>query len=47
MSDVGQAVVYGLAAIVVIACIGAYTYHVWSDCLEENSVLTCMRMLGK
>lgn len=24
-----------------------YTYHVWSDCLNENSVLTCMRMLSK
>jgi len=24
-----------------------YTYYTWSDCLEENSVLTCMRMLNK
>jgi len=24
-----------------------YTYHIWSDCLNENSVLTCMRMLSK
>ena len=24
-----------------------YTHHIWSDCLEENTVLTCMRMLTK
>lgn len=47
MKSWGEIIVYGLAAIVVILCLGAYTYHVWSDCLEENSVLTCMRMLGK
>lgn len=34
-------------AIIVIAAIIAYTVHVWSDCLDENSVLTCMRMLSK
>jgi hypothetical protein len=22
-------------------------YHTWSDCLEENSFLTCSRMLNK
>jgi len=38
---------YSLAAVVIIACVGAYTYHIWSDCLEENSVLTCARMLNK
>jgi len=21
--------------------------HIWSDCLNENSVFTCMRMLNK
>ena len=24
-----------------------YTYHIWSDCLAENSVFTCVRMLNK
>lgn len=33
--------------VLIIGLIGAYTYHVWSDCLNENSVLTCMRMLSK
>lgn len=33
----------------VMLIIGAvwYTHHVWSDCLEENSWLTCARMLQK
>lgn len=31
----------------IVGLIGWYTVHTWSDCLEENSVLTCMRMLGK
>ena len=47
MKSTGEMVVYGLAAIVVVACIGAYTYHIWTDCLNENSVFTCMRMLSK
>lgn len=24
-----------------------YTYHIWSDCRQENSFLTCSRMLSK
>lgn len=24
-----------------------YTYYTWSDCLQENSWLTCSRMLQK
>jgi hypothetical protein len=23
------------------------SYHIWSDCLEENSFFTCSRMLTK
>ena len=34
-------------ALIVFAGIGAYTYHVWSDCLADNSVITCARMLNK
>jgi len=40
----------GIKAIGVIALIGFgvwYTIHVWSDCLQENSFLTCGRMLYK
>ena len=36
-----------LAALVLIGGVGLYTYHIWDDCLEENSVFTCMRMLSK
>jgi hypothetical protein len=28
-----------------IAALGYYFYYIWSDCLDENSILTCMRML--
>lgn len=24
-----------------------YALHTWSDCLEENSFLTCSRMMNK
>jgi len=24
-----------------------YTYYTWNDCLEENSYLTCARMMNK
>lgn len=33
--------------IVIIGGISIYTYHIWSDCLNENSVITCVRMLSK
>ena len=36
-----------LFAILLIAGAGWYTVHTWSDCLEENSWLTCARMLYK
>ena len=32
---------------VIAAAIGFYLVHTWSDCLEDHSVLTCMRMLGR
>ena len=36
-----------VVTVVLFGAIGLYTYHVWDDCLEENSVFTCMRMLSK
>ena len=42
-----EKLIYGAAAIIFIAGAGWYTVHTWSDCLEENSVLTCARMLYK
>lgn len=47
MKNFGMALVYAGAVIVIGAIVVALVYHQWSDCLEENSVLTCMRMLGK
>ena len=34
-------------ALLLIAGAVWYTYYTWSDCLEENSFITCARMLGK
>ena len=42
-----EKLIYGLAVTIIIAFVAFYTAHVWSDCLEENSYLTCMRMLNK
>lgn len=39
--------VNSIAIIILLICVGAYQYYTWSDCLEDNSVLTCMRMLNK
>ena len=36
-----------IGGLALIGFIGWYTVHIWSDCLNENSVLTCMRMLSK
>ena len=36
-----------IASIAVFVFIGWYTYYTWSDCLEENSFITCARMLTK
>lgn len=42
-----EKLIYGLAGVILIVFAGWYTTHVWSDCLEENSFLTCARMLNK
>ena len=34
-----------MAAIIFFGFIGWYTHYTWSDCLEENSFITCFRML--
>jgi hypothetical protein len=36
-----------LGSVIVIALLGWYVTHIWSDCLVENSFLTCSRMLTK
>ena len=42
-----EKVIYGIAITIGIVLVGWYLHHIWSDCLEENSVFTCMRMLNK
>jgi len=34
-------------ALMLIVGAGWYTFHVWDDCLQENSWFTCARMLQK
>lgn len=47
MKEVVKIFLYAAAAAVIVGLIVWYTHHVWSDCLDENSFLTCMRMLNK
>ena len=42
-----EKLIYGAAAIIFIVGVGFYLQHIWSDCLEENSFFTCVRMLNK
>jgi hypothetical protein len=42
-----EKLIYGAAAVIFIVGIGFYLTHIWSDCLQENSFLTCARMLNK
>ena len=34
-------------AVALLGAVVAYTYHIWSDCLDDNSIFTCIRMLNK
>ena len=42
-----EKIVYIIVSVVAVLLFGWYITHIWSDCLEENSVFTCMRMLNK
>jgi hypothetical protein len=42
-----QKVIYGTAAAIGLVLFGWYLIHIWADCLNENSIFTCMRMLNK
>jgi len=39
--------IYGTAIAFALVLSSWYLIHIWSDCLNENSVFTCMRMLSK
>lgn len=42
-----EKLIYGTAIAIALVLCGWYIIHIWSDCLNENSVFTCMRMLSK
>jgi hypothetical protein len=42
-----EKLIYGIAIVIGLVLFGWYLTHIWSDCLEENSIFTCMRMLSK
>jgi Na+/H+ antiporter NhaC len=37
---------YVIGMLAIVALIVWYFSHIWSDCLDENSFLTCLRMLS-
>ena len=47
MKDYVSVGIYAVGTAVIVGLIVWYTNHVWSDCLDDNSFLTCMRMLNK
>ena len=42
-----KACIYVVYIAVIAAAVGYYLVHTWSNCLQDHSVLTCMRMLGR
>ena len=36
---------YIICTVIIVALVGWYLTHIWTDCLTENSFLTCARML--
>ena len=36
-----------LILILLLVLLAWYFIHIWKDCLNENSIFTCMRMLTK
>ena len=39
--------VYIVCTLILVAALGYYVVHIWTDCLQQHSFLTCMRMLGR
>jgi hypothetical protein len=39
--------IYIVCTLILVVAIGYYVAHVWTDCLQEHSFLTCMRMLAR
>ncbi len=37
---------YIIGTVIIVALVGWYLTHIWTDCLIENSFLTCARMLS-
>ena len=45
MKDWVQLIILAIATLIAFGLAGWYVFYIWSDCLAENSFLTCMRML--
>ena len=39
-------IIFPVGWVLFISLCVLYTSHIWSDCMEENSFLTCAVMLG-
>jgi len=39
--------IYSAVGIIVAILLILYLWHIWSDCMDENSWLTCVRMLSR
>ena len=42
-----QKIIYAGATALATILIILYLWHIWSDCMDENSWLTCVRMLSR
>jgi hypothetical protein len=40
-----EVAMYVIGFLAIVGLITWYLAHIWTDCLDENSILTCMRML--
>jgi hypothetical protein len=41
-----KACIYIVSTLILVVALGYYVAHIWTDCLQDHSFLTCMRMLG-
>jgi len=42
-----EKLIYGVVITIVVILCTLYMWHIWSDCMDENSWLTCVRMLSR
>ncbi len=42
-----EKLIYGVVVTIAAILFTLYLWHIWSDCMDENSWLTCVRMLSR